>query len=105
MVDPANRSNTIIDAKGKGNGIYIDGLDNPGLREVVVTGFTIQNANFEGILVTNASSVSISDNRVVNNDMALNPTAAKCPGQPPFETNEDFDCGEGIHLSVLILIV
>jgi parallel beta-helix repeat protein len=95
----ANRSNTIIDAKGKGNGIYIDGLDNPGLREVVVTGFTIQNANFEGILVTNASSVSISDNRVVNNDMALNPTAGKCPGQPPFETNEDFDCGEGIHLS------
>jgi parallel beta-helix repeat protein len=22
----------------------------------------------------------------------------KCPGQPAFETNEDFDCGEGIHL-------
>jgi parallel beta-helix repeat protein len=95
----ANRSSTIIDAKGKGNGIYVDGLDNAGLIEVVVRGFTIQNANFEGILVTNASSVTISDNSVISNDMALNPAKKVCPGQPLFETNEDFDCGEGIHLS------
>jgi nitrous oxidase accessory protein NosD len=65
----ASSANTIIDAKGQANGVYIDGLDNPSLSEVVVTGFTVQNANFEGIL------------------------------QPAFETNEDFDCGEGIHLS------
>src|SRR5205085_1011294 len=83
----------------KGNGIYVDGLDNAGLIEVVVRGFTIQNANFEGILVTNASSVTISDNGVISNDMALNPAKAVCPGQPPFQTNEDLDCGEGIHLS------
>jgi parallel beta-helix repeat protein len=97
----ANSANTIIDATGKGNGIYIDGLDNPGLSEVVVTGFTVQNASFEGILVTNASSVTIADNRVVSNDLALvvSPPPAKCPGQPAFETNEDFDCGEGIHLT------
>ncbi len=98
----ANSSNTIIDATGKGNGIYIDGLDHAGLSEVVVTGFTIQNANFEGILVTNASSVTISDNRVVGNNLALdvsNPAAPKCPGIPAFETNEDLDCGEGIHFS------
>jgi parallel beta-helix repeat protein len=95
----ANSANTIINAAGKGNGIYIDGLDNPGLSEEVVTGFTIQNANFEGLLVTNASSVTISDNRVVTNDLALVPSVPKCPGQPAFETNEDFDCGEGIHLS------
>jgi parallel beta-helix repeat protein len=95
----ANSANTIINAAGKGNSIYIDGLDNPGLSEVVVAGFTVQNAKFEGILVTNASSVTISDNRVVSNDLALNPTIPSCPGQPAFETNEDFDCGEGIHLS------
>jgi nitrous oxidase accessory protein NosD len=95
----ANSANTIIDAKGQANGVYIDGLDNPGLSEVVVTGFTVQNANFEGILVTNASSVTIWDNRVVSNDLALNLSVPSCPGQPPFETNEGFDCGEGIHLS------
>jgi len=97
----ANSANTIINAAGKGNGIYVDGLDHPGLSEVVVTGLTVQNAKFEGILVTNASSVTISDNRVVSNDLALIPTPppATCPGQPPFETNEEFDCGEGIHLS------
>jgi nitrous oxidase accessory protein NosD len=79
----ADRSNTIIDATGKANGVYIDGRDNPGLRQVVVAGFTIQNAKFEGILVTNASSVTISDNRVVSNDRALNPSPPPtCPGQP-----------------------
>ena len=98
----ANSANTIINATGKGNGIYIDGLDHAGLSQVVVTGFTVQNANFEGILVTNASSVTISDNRVVSNNLALvvTPPPAKCPGIPDFETTEDFDCGEGIHLSV-----
>jgi hypothetical protein len=95
----ANSANTIIDARGQPNGVYIDGLDNAGLDEVVVSGFTIQNAKFEGILVTNASRVTISDNRVVNNDLALNPSVPSCPGQPAFETSEDFDCGEGIHFS------
>jgi parallel beta-helix repeat protein len=100
----ANSANTIIDGTKKANGIYVDGLDNlgpPTLSAVVVTGFTIQNANFEGILVTNASSVTISDNRVVNNNLALvvSPPPAACPGTPAFETSEDFDCGEGIHLS------
>src|ERR1700693_1536817 len=89
---------SIINAIGLSNGIYIDGLENPGLSKVVVTGFTIKNANFEGILVTNASFVTIWDNQVINNDRSLNISALKCPGQPAFETNDDFDCGEGIHL-------
>ena len=76
----ANRAKTIINAAGKGNGIYIDGLDNLGLGEVVITGFTVQNANFEGILVTNASSVTLSDNRVVGNNVALIPANQECPG-------------------------
>jgi parallel beta-helix repeat protein len=89
---------SIINALNKPNGIYIDGMDNPGLSRVVVTGFTIEKAQFEGILVTNASLVTIWQNEVIDNDKNLIPPET-CPGQPPFETLEGFDCGEGIHLS------
>jgi parallel beta-helix repeat protein len=95
----AGSASTIIDATRLPNGIYIDGIDNPGLSHVVVTGFTLENANFEGILITNAFSISIWNNHVMDNDKSLNPSAGTCPGQPEFETAEDFDCGEGIHLS------
>jgi parallel beta-helix repeat protein len=81
------------------NGIYVDGLDNAGLSGVTVSGFKVQNANFEGILITNASGVTISDNYVLKNNINLNINTAECPDIPPFETNEGFDCGEGIHLS------
>ncbi len=91
-------SNTIIDATGLSNAIYIDGLDNPGLRNVIVTGFTAKNANYEGLLVTNAANVMISRNTVTGNNLLFNPKDETCPGQPPFETGEDFDCGEGIHI-------
>jgi parallel beta-helix repeat protein len=94
-----NRNNTIIDATGLSNGVYIDGLDHTGLSNVVVRGFTVENANFEGILVTNASGVTVWGNIVVYNDKSLEPSIPACPGQPSFETGEDFDCGEGIHLS------
>jgi parallel beta-helix repeat protein len=94
----ANPKNTIIDATGLSNGIYIDGLDNPGLSNVVVTGFTVENANYEGILVANASGVTIWGNMVLYNDQNLEPNVPACPGQPSFETGEEFDCGEGIHL-------
>jgi parallel beta-helix repeat protein len=93
-----NSRNTIIDATGLPNGIYVDGLDNPGLSNVVVAGFTIENAKYEGVLITNASDITIKNNHVLNNDTSLNIEAATCPGQPPFETGEDFDCGEGVHL-------
>ena len=94
----AGRGQSIINAVSLSNGIYIDGIDNPGLSKVVVTGFTIENANFEGILVTNASFVTIWDNEVINNDKSLNISVPECPGQPLFETSEGDDCGEGIHL-------
>ncbi|HTJ86053.1 MAG TPA: hypothetical protein VL349_02245 [Terriglobales bacterium] len=60
----ANRNNTIIDATGLANGSYIDGLDSPKLANVTVTGLTVRNANFEGILVTNSSAVTIWGNHV-----------------------------------------
>ena len=94
----AGASSTIINAKGLANGIYVDGLDNPGLANVLISGLTVTNANFEGILVTNANYVVIANNHISNNDQNLNYAAGTCPGQPVFETNEDFDCGEGIHL-------
>lgn len=94
----AGPASTIINARGLANGIYVDGLDNPGLANVLVSGMTVINANFEGVLVTNASYVLIANNHVSSNDQSLNYGAATCPGQPAFETNEGEDCGEGIHL-------
>jgi hypothetical protein len=94
----AGAESTIINAQGQPNGVYIDGLDNGGLSGVLVTGLTIRNANFEGILVTNTSNSVISNNHVTNNDQGLNYSAGTCPGQPVFETNEGEDCGEGVHL-------
>jgi len=44
-----SRNNTIVDAAGLANGFYIDGIDHPGLRDVVINGFTIKDANYEGI--------------------------------------------------------
>jgi parallel beta-helix repeat protein len=94
----AGSAATIINAKGLANGIYIDGLDNPGLFQVQVTGLTVMNANFEGILVTNASYILIANNHVSGNDQSLDYAAETCAGQPAFETSEGDDCGEGIHL-------
>ena len=94
-----NRNNTIINAKGLANGIYVDGIDTPILSNVTVTGFTVENANFEGILVANASSVNVWGNTVINNDKSLSVSTGTCPGLPAWETAEGEDCGEGVHLS------
>ena len=93
-----NSANTIIDATGKSNGIYIDGRDNSGLNNVVVTGFTVENANFEGILITNASMVTVQGNHITHNNLSLNFASGMCPGLPKFETSEGEDCGEGVHI-------
>lgn len=90
--------NTIIDATGLSNAIYVDGLDNPGLRNVLVTNFTLENSNYEGLLITNTVNVTIRNNHVTGNDVLLDIDNDTCPGQPPFETGEDFDCGEGVHI-------
>lgn len=94
----AGSKTTIVDAFARNNGFYVDGLDNANLAEVAITGFTVRRAQFEGILVTNASSVTIFGNTVTGNDRALDASNLTCPGIPSFETGEDFDCGEGIHL-------
>ena len=94
-----NPANTIIDAMGMSNGIFIDGLDHSGLAHVTVSGFTVRNANFEGILMTNVSESAVWGNILTGNDRSLDFANQNCPGLPAFETAEGFDCGEAIHLS------
>jgi nitrous oxidase accessory protein NosD len=96
--------NTTIDATGLLNGINIDGYGHPGVAHVIVSGFTVQNANAQGILVTNATDVTISNNHLTGNDQSLTfgPSGPECPapGFPVyFLAGEGFDCGEAIHLS------
>jgi Right handed beta helix region len=94
-----SRATTFIDATGLANGIYVDGLDHPGISHVLVSGFTVKNADFEGVLATNADSVTVFQMTVTNNDLSLSATTGTCPGLPVWETAEGFDCGEGVHLS------
>lgn len=88
--------NAIVDATGLSRGFFIDGLSSPGLSNVTISGFAIRNANFEGVLVLNSSGVTISNNNVTGNNKGL--TKGTCRGLDAFETNESYDCGEGIHL-------
>jgi hypothetical protein len=95
------RENTIIDATGRGNGINVDGFDHPGLSHVTVSGLTVEHAMSEGIFVSNASNVSITGTRVVDNDRGL--VNGQCALLVPPDTpmGEGFDCGEAIHLSAV----
>lgn len=92
---------TTIDATGLPNGIFVDGIaaaPNAGLANVLISGFKIENANFEGILVVNGSDITIVANHVLDNNKSLDIADSMCPGMPAFETSEGDDCGEGIHL-------
>jgi parallel beta-helix repeat protein len=90
----------VIDATGLLNGINVDGHNHAGLAHVIVSGFTVQNALAQGILVTDASDVLVSDNHLTGNDQALDIANLECPPLPPyFQAGEAFDCGEAIHLS------
>src|ERR1700759_4166484 len=82
----ANSYNTIIDATGLPNGVFIDGFHNPGLSNVVVSGFTLENANFEGALIVNASDITLKGNHVHDNNKGL--VNETCPGIPDFEPGE-----------------
>jgi hypothetical protein len=95
------RDRVTINALGLSNGIFVDGTSaapNSGISGVVISGLTVENANFEGILVANATGVTISNNQIQQNNRSLNTANSTCPGVPAFETNEGLDCGEGLHL-------
>ena len=75
----AGSASTIIDATGLPDGINVDGSASapmPGVSGVVVSGFTVENANFQGIIVQNASFVTIWNNQVIDNDKSLIVTGA-----------------------------
>ncbi|WP_446741659.1 right-handed parallel beta-helix repeat-containing protein [Silvibacterium acidisoli] len=105
----APNSRPIIDATGKPNGIVIGfprhapvTSTDPSIQtvsNVAVQGFEVENAQFEGILAVNVSLVTLLQNYVHDNDKALDPSAGTCPGlNTEIETNEQQDCGGGIHL-------
>ena len=90
-----------IDATGLANGIFVDGFDNAGLAHVTIAGFTVKNAQWEGVLVVSASDVTIHSNKIANNTKATAEFTGDpngCPGQPSFELDETGDCGGGLHL-------
>ncbi len=89
-------SGATINASGQGRGVFVDGLDAPGLAGVHVSGFSIKHALLEGILVLNASDVTLANNVVTSNDLAL--IGGNCSQLPSIEPGEAQDCGEGIHL-------
>jgi parallel beta-helix repeat protein len=80
----------VVDAAGLDNGFVITGA---GAR---VSGFTVENAYFEGILVLQTSHVTVTRNVVRDNDQGMfdaNPRGQCAPqGEIPG------DCGEGVHL-------
>jgi nitrous oxidase accessory protein NosD len=68
----------VIDATGQPNGIFINGMSAApgiGVSGVVISGLEIENADFEGILVANASDVTLVGNYVHDNNTALNISA------------------------------
>ncbi|MCU1303892.1 MAG: hypothetical protein JWQ87_4176 [Candidatus Sulfotelmatobacter sp.] len=101
----AGANSSVIDAANLAHGIFVDGYDYPGLNDVTISGFTVKNALFEGILVVSASDVTINDNTIKNNDTSpgLQFTGALTgcqdqPGNGIYETDETGDCGGALHL-------
>lgn len=90
-----------IDASGKANGITVTASG------ALVEGFTVRNANGEGILVmgsakTTVEDVTIRGNTVVHNDLGAH--MAKYAGYKECQPsgNVPGDCGEGLHLMGVI---
>jgi parallel beta-helix repeat protein len=82
------RRSAIIDASGKDNGVVVTGVAASG---TILRGFTIKNAGREGVFANQTSSLTISDNVLLNND-AYGPFSPQCPAEDPD------DCGEALHL-------
>jgi parallel beta-helix repeat protein len=101
----ASAAQVIIEASNLAHGIFVDGYDYPGLKNVTIAGLTVRGALFEGILVVSASHVNIKNNNVVDNDstsgLSFTGALTGCPNQPGsgiYETDETGDCGGAIHL-------
>ena len=83
---------SVVDASNHDNGIVISG---PGAAGTLVQGFTVENANAEGILAVSTSNVSILQNELMHNDRTEHaPSPPQCADQGPLPG----DCGEALHL-------
>lgn len=96
---------TVVDATNLAHGFFVDGYDNHGLNNVTVSGFTVQNALYEGILIVSATDVTVRNNTIKNNDavpgVVFTGALTGCPNQPGsgiYENDETGDCGGAIHL-------
>jgi parallel beta-helix repeat protein len=96
----AGAQQSVIDASGLANGIFVDGLTHPGLHAVNIAGFTVKNAQYEAVLVVSATDVTVRNTTMVDNDKfgPVFSSAPNCNGQPSFETDESGDCGGALHL-------
>lgn len=94
-------SHPVIDATNKEMGIFVNGMSAApaaGVFGVLIKGLEVRNANFEGVLIANGADITLAENHIFHNNLSLDATNATCPGIESFETNEGFDCGEGVHL-------
>jgi parallel beta-helix repeat protein len=79
-----------VDATGELNGILISGA---GAAGTVIQGFTVVNAQLEGIFANKTAHLTIADNVLMQND-AAGPFDPLCINQPD-------DCGEALHLQTV----
>ena len=100
----SNAANTIIDATGQANAIRIEGTTGP----VRIANITAENAIDMGILVANASQVTIDSNIIMHNDRGWAPIPGATPEQlasgqgstcPNVTLFLQGDCGEGMNLN------
>jgi parallel beta-helix repeat protein len=91
----AGEHSTIINAMG-----LLHGMEITGQNHVLVTGFTVENADLSGVFVDHSSAITIHDNHVLNNDRDLSGITCQEIDQQQF-ANENMDCGEGIHLNAV----
>ncbi|MCW3005232.1 MAG: hypothetical protein JWQ20_4530 [Conexibacter sp.] len=85
-------NDAVVDATGRDNGIVVRGTSTAG---TLIRGFTVENANAEGILADSTSELAIFDNELRDNDRTPN---AASPPQCAAQGEVPGDCGEALHL-------
>jgi hypothetical protein len=111
VADSSGGDPVVIDAAGHNNGLVVDLGDNfdnatsgsssgPVISpDAVVSGFTIRNADAEGLLAFDSDALRIADNVIEGNDKGSFTTAiADDLGECTATGNVPGDCGEGLHL-------
>jgi parallel beta-helix repeat protein len=83
----------VIDAAGQQNGILVKGA---GAAGTVISGFEVEGAQMEGILLLSSTDVTVRASLIVNNDLGA--FAPKPVGECAAQGVVPGDCGEGLHL-------